>query len=39
MEFGAVAVCARVAATRPDLDHTPPRADERELRELYEQAF
>lgn len=31
--------CAAVAAGRADLDDTPPRADERELRALYEAAW
>jgi alcohol dehydrogenase class IV len=34
-----LADCARAAAPRPELDLTPPRADEAELLELYEGAW
>jgi alcohol dehydrogenase class IV len=34
-----LADCARAAAQRPELDLTPPRADEAELLELYEGAW
>jgi alcohol dehydrogenase class IV len=36
---GVLDACADAAATRRELDHTPPRADRAELRALYEAAF
>jgi DNA primase len=35
----AIPELARLAAARPDLDNTPPRATEEELAELYRQAY
>lgn len=36
---GRLEQCAAAAATRPELDHTPPRADEDELRALFAGAW
>jgi len=39
VERSALAACARAAAARSELDHTPPRPDEAELLALYEAAW
>lgn len=39
VEQADLAHCAAQAAARPQLAHTPPAADEREIARLYEQAF
>jgi alcohol dehydrogenase class IV len=39
VDEAALDACADAAAPRPELDHTPPRADRDELRELYQEAY
>ena len=39
VDDGVLAAAADIAAERPDLDHTPPRAGRAELLALYERAL